>query len=211
MIVFSNHFLRTIIDLQVFQRKYISLFKTCNKGKLGLEEENIIKKELNYTAIKDIKNLFRLEKEAEAIINRTLRDIANRFEHEEEENYYKLVRGSNFWSNNHTEYESNDDRNKTLSVEEYLNKTKPYLKDINNLKKSDTWKTHLTIAINLISSINNDEQRVKHSKSDNIEIMINDETNQVIKERFDSHIQRYRNNQKPMKGSQFVIDYVHLL
>ena len=46
---------------------------------------------------------------------------------------------NNFWSNNYIEYESNDDKNKTLSVEEYLNKTKPYLKDIiNNLKKSDT-------------------------------------------------------------------------
>ena len=30
---------------------------------------------------------------------------------------------------------------KTLSVEEYLNKIRPYLKDIiNNLKISDTWK-----------------------------------------------------------------------
>ena len=35
----------------------------------------------------------------------------------------------------------------TLSVEEYLNKIRPYLKDIiNNLKKSDTWKIQLTIA-----------------------------------------------------------------
>ena len=43
-------------------------------------------------------------------------------------------------SKNYIEYESIDDRNKTLSVEEYLNKTIPYLKDImNNLKKSDTW------------------------------------------------------------------------
>ena len=30
---------------------------------------------------------------------------------------------------------------KKLSVEEYLNKVNPYLKDIiNNLKKSETWK-----------------------------------------------------------------------
>ena len=36
---------------------------------------------------------------------------------------------------------SNSDKNKTLSVKEYLNKISPYLKDIiNNLKKSDTWK-----------------------------------------------------------------------
>ena len=47
---------------------------------------------------------------------------------------------NNFWSNNYIEYESNGDRNKTLSVEEYLNKIGPYFKKnmINNLKKSDT-------------------------------------------------------------------------
>ena len=65
-----------------------------------------------------------------------LRDIKNLFEHEEEvENYYKPVRVSNIWSNNYIEHESKGDRNKTLSVEEYLNKIRPYLKDIiNNLK-----------------------------------------------------------------------------
>ena len=71
------------------------------------------------------------------------------------------------------EYEIYSDRNKTMSVEEHLNKIRPYLKDIiNNLKKSDTWKIQLTIANNFISSIDNDEEHVMHSKSDNIEIMI---------------------------------------
>ena len=61
--------------------------------------------------------------------------MKNLFGHEEEENYYKPVIVSNFLSNNYIEYESNDDRNKTLSVEEYLDKISPYLKDIiNNLK-----------------------------------------------------------------------------
>ena len=35
---------------------------------------------------------------------------------------------SNFWWNHYTEYESNGNRNKTLSVKEYLNRIKPYLK-----------------------------------------------------------------------------------
>ena len=87
-----------------------------------------LRKQLNYTAIKDIKNIFRLEKETKAIKDRILRDTKNLFEHEEEENFYKPVRVSNFWSNNYIEYESNGDRNKTLSVKEYLNKIGPYLK-----------------------------------------------------------------------------------
>ena len=40
--------------------------------------------------------------------------------------------------------------NETLSIKEYLDETKPYLKDINNLKKPDTWKIQLMIAITLV-------------------------------------------------------------
>ena len=67
-----------------------------------------------------------------------IRDIKNLFDHEEEENFLKPVKVSNFWSNNYIEYESNGQL-KALSVEEYLNKIKLYLKDIiNDLEKSDT-------------------------------------------------------------------------
>ena len=46
-----------------------------------------------------------------------------------------------FWSNSYINYERNSDRNKILSFEEYLDKIRPYLKDvIDNLKKSDTSK-----------------------------------------------------------------------
>ena len=72
-----------------------------------------------------------LKKENEAIKDRVKRDIRNLFEHEQED-YYKPVRVGNFWSNNYTEYESNSDRNKTLSIEEYLNKIRPYLKHFIN-------------------------------------------------------------------------------
>ena len=80
------------------------------------------------------------------------------------------------------EYRSNNDRNRTLSVEEHLNRIRPYLKGIiNNLKKYDTWKIQLTIAINFISSKDNGQNRVMHLKSNNIEIMVNDEADEVIK------------------------------
>ena len=48
---------------------------------------------------------------------------------------FKPVRVSDFWGKNYIEYESHGDKNKTLSAEEYLNKIRPYLKDIiNNLR-----------------------------------------------------------------------------
>ena len=62
---------------------------------------------------------------------------------------------------------------------ELKNMIRPYLKDImNNLKKSDTWKTQLT---NFVSSIENDEECVMLSKRGNLEIMMNDEADEVIK------------------------------
>ena len=48
-------------------------------------------------------------------------------------------------------------RNKTLSIEEYLNKIRPYCNDIiNDVKNFDAWKIQLRIAINFISSEYND-------------------------------------------------------
>ena len=44
-----------------------------------------------------------------------------------------------------------------------------------------------------------------------IEIMMNDETGEVITELFDSLKNRYQNNLESMKGSEFVFDCVHLL
>ena len=47
-------------------------------------------------------------------------------------------------------------------------------------------KVQLTIGNTFISSIDNDEECVMHSKSGNIEIMIDDEEDKVLKEFFDS-------------------------
>ena len=83
--------------------------------RLSLVEENIIKdirnlfklkKEQNCTAVQDIRNSFRQEKETKAIKDKILRHIKNLFEHrKEEENHYKPVRVSKFWSNNYIEYD----------------------------------------------------------------------------------------------------------
>ena len=54
---------------------------------------------------------------------------------------------------------------KHYQLKKIFNKIRPYLKDIINiLKKFDTWKAQLTIAINLISSEDNDEERCKAFK-----------------------------------------------
>ena len=98
------------------------------------------KRRTYYTAVKDIRKLFGLKKEIKGIKDIVLRNINNFFEYEKkEENRYKSIRVNYFWSNNYIEYKSNGDRKKTLSVKEYLDKIRLYLKDImNDLKQSDT-------------------------------------------------------------------------
>ena len=54
-------------------------------------------KRMEDNIIKDVRNFFILKKEMDGLTVR------------------------NFWSKNYIEYESNSDRNKTLSTEEYLN------------------------------------------------------------------------------------------
>ena len=56
------------------------------------------------------------------------------------------------------EYKSNRDKNKNLSVKEYLNKIKHYLKHIIDLQKSGTSEIQLTVAINSVSFKDNDEE-----------------------------------------------------
>ena len=103
------------------------------------------------------------------------------------------VRVNNFWSRSYIEYERNEDRNKnkTILKETYLNKIRTYLKDImTSLKKSDTWKIQLTISINFTSCKDGDEERVMHSKSDNIEIIINNKADEEVAEFFQSLLSR---------------------
>ena len=78
----------------------------------------------------------------------------------------------NFCSNNYIQYESNCNINKTLSIKERLD------------------EIQLTIAINFMSSTDTDEEHkytVIHSKSDNIDIVINDKAGEVIEELFESY------------------------
>ena len=52
---------------------------------------------------------------------------------------------------------------------------------MNNLKKCDLWNVQITRANNFISSIDKDEELVMHSRSNNIEIMINDKADKFVK------------------------------
>ena len=59
-----------------------------------------------------------------------VRDIRTLFEQEDDADYFERKRVSNFLNNNYIEYKSNGDRNKNLSLDRYLDKIEPYLRDV---------------------------------------------------------------------------------
>ena len=73
------------------------------------------------------------------------------------------------------------------------------------------WKIQLTMQINSISSKDSGETRTMHTKSRNIEIMMRSKTNDIIEELRECLLQNYQEEEKSMRGSQFVRDSIDLL
>ena len=103
---------------------------------------------------------------------------------------------------------------------------KPYLSDIINDHKTPKnlrvpssnetqfgeLKIQLTMSINFISSKDSDETRNMHTKSDNIEIIMGSETNDIIEELLESLLQKYQEGlEKSVRGSVFIPDSVDSL
>ena len=127
------------------------------------ETKEKIEQQYEDNIIKNIRNLFRPKEENEAIKEKINRDIKNIFEKEKDN--YNPIRVGNLCSIRYIEYQTNVDGNKTPSIEEYLIKIRPPLKDITkNLEKQNPWKNQLTITINFISFKGNDGKRASIQK-----------------------------------------------
>ena len=85
-------------------------------------------------------------------------------------------------------------------------------KIITDLQNSDTWKIHLTIAINLISWKDVKEERVMHSNIDNIKFTSYNDASEAVNELFESLRSKYQDNlETSIKGSDFVFDSAQLM
>ena len=68
------------------------------------------------------------------------------------------------------------------------------------------------MSINFISSKDSIETRNMHTKSDNIEIMMGSETDDIIDELFNFFLQKYQEGlEESMRRSEFIFDSVDLL
>ena len=107
-------------------------FDQLIKQNVMRKKPKIITDKLKGKLINDIWKLFETEEEKEdwrkkkqnekIIKDKIIADIRTLFEQEKEEDYYEPKRASNFCSNNPSEYESNDDKNRNLHLMNILTK-----------------------------------------------------------------------------------------
>ena len=99
-----------------------------------------------------------------------------------------------------------------MSVEQYLDGIKPYLRDLINSHKNKEWKIQLNMYINFLSFKDTGETRFIYIWSDNEEIRWGNETDDVIDNLFESLLDNYQKEQQIMRGgSNFSFESVELL
>ena len=82
----------------------------------------------------------------------------------------------------------------------------------NDYETEGEWKIQLSMEINFVSSKDSDEIRIMCTKSDNIDILMGNKRDDIIKELFKSLLQKYQEGLKEsMRGSEFIFDSVNLL
>ena len=141
-----------------------------------------------------------------------IKDIKDFFKLSIDKDYYKPILVKSGYNGNYVQYESKGD--KILTLKEYLDLTEKYLRElINHYKNKGEWKVQLLEEINVISlKPGSDETRIMHTRSDNIEIMIGHDNDDIIEELFKSLLQKYEENlQNKMRGSDFEFDGVNFL
>ena len=131
--------------------------------------------DFEYKGIKDIENLFKIS------INK---------------DYYKPKLNRSGYNKNYAQYESK--RDKILSLKEYLNLMEKYLREpIEEYKLKGEWKAQLTIEVNFISlKPGSDKTRIMYTRSDNVEIMFGDDSDDIIEQLFESLLKKYEENLK---------------
>ena len=121
-----------------------------------------------------------------------MRQIENLF-NEINEDYYRPIKTKGAFNDNYMEYESRGDKDKNLSIEDYLDIIKPFLRDmINNKKNHGGWEIQLTMQITFISSLDTGEFCIMNSKTDNVEFIMGIETDEIINELFKSFLKNIK-------------------
>ena len=146
-----------------------------------------------------------------------IRDIENSFDADNNDDYYKPILVKSSFNESYKYYKSRGDKDKKLSIEQYLDVIKPYLSDLINDHKaietsSNEWKIQINMHINFVSSNDTGEIRTVFVWSDNEEIRLGNETDDIVKRLINSFLNNYQKEELILRnGSNFVFESVGLL
>ena len=177
-----------------------NIFKKQSKNKKRIddirEELKNLKYNISKSESKNIKrNLYNIEKQRKISLQKTskylnkLDEIITRLDKYHDYDYFEYLK-------------------------EYLNLIEKYFRKlIEEYKLKGEWKVQLTIEVNFISlKPGCDETRIMYTRSDNIEIMFDDDNGDIIEQLFESLLKKYEENlQNKMRGSAFEFDGVNFL
>ena len=126
--------------------------------------------------------------------------------------YYRPILAKQAFNNNYEFYTIRGDKNKELSLKEYIDMITPYLYEIINKKKSANQKTQLDICINFSNLTDKEKNHTSYIKSKNIEILPGDDTNEIIKELTTSLFENYQDQLLILRNSSnYIFDSVDVL
>ena len=189
--------------------------KDIKKSLYNMEKRNIIgsRKTTRYLEELD-KKILKLDKyhDYDDYEYKGIKDIKDLFKLSINKDHYKPTLVKSGYNGNYVQYESKGD--KILTLKEYLAQIENYLRElIKYYKSKGEWKLQLIAEINFISlKPGSDETRIMHTRSDNIEIMIGKDNDEIIEHLFKSFLQKCDENlQNKMRGSDFEFDGVNFL
>ena len=139
------------------------------------------------------------------------------FDNINDNDYYKPILVQNSFDENYKYYESRGDKDKKLLIEQYLDMIKPCLSDLINENKViennfNEWKVQINMRVNFVSSNDTGEIRAKFVLSDNEEIRLGNQTEDIVKTLINSFLNNYQKEEIILRnGNNFLFESVNLL
>ena len=143
-----------------------------------------------------------------------IRDIENLFINIDDSNYYKPVLVRRSFKKNYEYYEVRGDRDKKLSIKQYLTMIIPHLTKLINQRKNNNseYKIQLSMGVSFMCITDKEKTRIFDVRNDNEEIRLGNNTSNVVSELIKSFLSNYQKEGQILRnGSNYIYESVDVL
>ena len=143
-----------------------------------------------------------------------IRDIENLFINIDDSNYYKPVLVRRSFKKNYEYYEVRGDRDKKLSIKQYLTMIIPHLTKLINQRKNNNseYKIQLSMGVSFMCITDKEKTRIFDVRNDNEEIRLGNDTSNIISELIKSFLSNYQKEEQILRnGSNYIYESVDVL